>query len=223
MPDNLGVIERSGAPHDRTVRKTFTFLLCAVALQVAANSKALTAAGVKAANAAIATSEVIEANEKMVNEIYLSTVAKDIDGFSADQVADLFDMANQCPLIGGNAVYRARALYALIDNEQDFDDLALCLPFGIEIRSADQTNDRAASVIPNPTDDLATLIYRLDDGASGSLVLYDAIGKEVARHSLTSNEPRFHFSTAELNPGAYHFIIQSGYRFVGDGKLVIVR
>lgn len=205
------------------MRKTFTFLLCAVALQVAANSKALTAAGVKAANAAIATSEVIEANEKMVNEIYLSTVAKDIDGFSADQVADLFDMANQCPLIGGNAVYRARALYALIDNEQDFDDLALCLPFGIEIRSADQTNDRAASVIPNPTDDLATLIYRLDDGASGSLVLYDAIGKEVARHSLTSNEPRFHFSTAELNPGAYHFIIQSGYRFVGDGKLVIVR
>ena len=197
--------------------------LSAQAIEQATNSRVLSVEGVKAANAAIATSEVIEANEKMVNEIYLSTVAKDIDGFSADQVADLFDMANQCPLIGGNAVYRARALYALIDNEQDFDDLALCLPFGIEIRSADQTNDRAASVIPNPTDDLATLIYRLDDGASGSLVLYDAIGKEVARHSLTSNEPRFHFSTAELNPGAYHFIIQSGYRFVGDGKLVIVR
>lgn len=41
-------------------------------LQTAATSKALTSEGLKAANAAIATSKLIEENEKQVNEIYLA-------------------------------------------------------------------------------------------------------------------------------------------------------
>ena len=74
----------------------------------------LTIGSVKAANATVGTSETIEQNEKQVNNVYLSTIAKSIDGFTADQVSALFDIANQCPMVGGNAVYRARALYALI-------------------------------------------------------------------------------------------------------------
>ncbi len=45
---------------------------------------------------------------KMVNEIYLSTVAKGITIFNSTQITQLSNIAHQCPLTGGRAVYRAR-------------------------------------------------------------------------------------------------------------------
>lgn len=205
------------------MRKTFTFLLCAVALQVAANSKALTAAGVKAANAAIATSEVIEANEKMVNEIYLSTVAKGIDEFTTDQINDLFNMANQCPLIGGNAVYRARAIYALIDNEQDFDDPSLCLPFGIIVRNVEQVATTGFTVMPNPAQDEVALVCAASFDGSPTVVFYDAVGHEVLRKTSSGDQQRFHLSVAALAPAVYHYKVFIPGGGIGNGKLTVLR
>src|SRR5690606_10442037 len=75
-------------------------------------------------NAALAVTVQIEDNEKKVNEIYLSTVAKDVLEFTNDQIQDLYAIASQCPLAGGQAVYKARALYALTDKKEFFNNFA---------------------------------------------------------------------------------------------------
>src|SRR5690606_7739567 len=90
------------------------------AMQVAASSKVLTAEGLKTANANIGTTELIEANRKGLDEIYLSTIAKDVDTFTVVQAAELFAIANQCPMVGGNAVYTARAICRLIDETVEY-------------------------------------------------------------------------------------------------------
>lgn len=193
------------------------------ALALADTSRALTAEGVKATNASIATSELIEANEKQVNGIYLSTVAKGIDGFTPEQSTTLFAIANQCPLTGGNAVYRARALYALIDDEQDYDDPVLCLQHGLIYRSMQQVGDHAITVVPNPATDHASLVLDEAWDAPGVFVVYDAMGAEVMRAEVPAYTPHWEFSTAALAPAMYHYRVRGPSGKVSDGKLSIIR
>jgi len=42
-------------------------------------------------------------------------------------------------------------------------------------------------------------------------------------HSLSKDVQRFDFSTENLHPGVYHYMLRSGANLVGDGKLMIVR
>jgi hypothetical protein len=65
-------------------------------------------------NGLLPNNEVFLANEKLVNEIYLNTIAKGLSEFTLEQKNDLQYIANQCPLAGGDAVYSARSLYSLI-------------------------------------------------------------------------------------------------------------
>lgn len=194
------------------------------ALALADTSRVLTAEGVKTTNATIATSELIESNEKQVNGIYLGTVAKGIDGFSAEQASTLFAIANQCPLTGGNAVYRARAMYALIDDEQDYDDPALCLQHGLIYRNMQQVDGHdAITVVPNPATDHASLVLDEAWDAPGVFVVYDAMGAEVMRAEVPAFTPRWEFSTAALAPAMYHYRVRGPSGNVTDGKLSIIR
>ncbi len=197
--------------------------LSAQAIELAANSRVLSAENVKTFNASISASDVIDQTEKAVNEIYLSTLAKDIDVFTMGQADQLFDLASQCPLIGGNAVYRARSLYSLIDDDQEFDDPALCLAQGIVIRSLEQSTAPAVMIIPNPASDRAVLLCESPMTASGALVLRDALGREALRIALAQETMSVEFNTAALKPGPYHFVVECNGQQLGDGKFVVVR
>jgi hypothetical protein len=195
----------------------------ATALQVASASKVLTADGVKAANASVTTSELIEANEKVVNEIYLATVGKDVDAFTSDQASELFDIANQCPMVGGNAVFKARSLYWLIDDTYDFDDALLCLPHGIIVKSLMEHQANAVSVIPNPAGDEATLVLDRTLDEPGVFVVFDALGSEVMRSVVPLEMPRMTINTSSLAPALYHYQVRGPSGIIGDGKITIVR
>lgn len=192
-------------------------------LALADTSRVLTAESVKTTNATIATSELIESNEKEVNGIYLGTVAKGINAFTPEQATALFAIANQCPLTGGNAVYRARAMYALIDDEQDYDDPALCLQHGLIYRSMQQVGGHAITVVPNPATDHVSLVLDEPWDAPGVFIVYDAMGAEVMRAEVPDYTPRWEFSTAALAPAMYHYRLRGPSGKVSDGKLSIIR
>lgn len=69
----------------------------------------------KATNLMINYTNLPEENEQIVNDIYLETVALGNQNFTTRQIEILYDIAHQCPEIGGTSVYRARSIYALID------------------------------------------------------------------------------------------------------------
>jgi hypothetical protein len=58
-----------------------------------------------------------EINEQSVNEIYLQKVALGNTNFTNTELQRLYDVAVLCPDMDGNAVYRARSIYALIELE----------------------------------------------------------------------------------------------------------
>ncbi|NUQ16671.1 MAG: hypothetical protein HUU33_15270 [Flavobacteriales bacterium] len=193
------------------------------AIQVAWAAKVLIADGVKTANAGIGESELIETNQKQVNEIYLATIGKDIDVFTSGQASALFDIASQCPMRGGNAVFKARSLYWLIDDSVDFDDAALCLPYGIVVKALAEYEPSGVTVIPNPAKDEAMLVLATQLDGAGVFVLFDAIGAEIMRYRIPANMPRFAFSTASLAPALYHYQVRGPSDIIGYGKLTIVR
>ena len=174
-------------------------------------------------SAAITTNELIETNEKDVNDVYLATVGKDVDEFTATQTDDLFSIANQCPMVGGNAVFKARSLYSLIDAAQVFDDPLLCLPYGIIVKSLMEQHTNAVSIVPNPAADEATLVLLQQLDEPVGLIIFDAVGAAVLRHSIPGETPRFSFNTASLAPALYHYLVLGPSGIVGGGKLTIVR
>lgn len=193
------------------------------ALELATTSRALTADGVKATNSAIATGELIEANHKAVNEVYLSTMAKEITEFTTDQAADLFVVANQCPLTGGNAVFRARALYGLIDDEQQYDDAELCLQQGLITKRKPVDPLPACLLLPNPAKDQATLVLDAPLREPATLLLVNAQGAHVLSVRVPAEQLRVELKLAGLAPGIYHYTLRGPQGTIGSGKLAVER
>ncbi len=195
----------------------------ATAMETARTSKVLTADGLKDANSNIGTTELIETNRKTLDQIYLSTIAKDVDSFTVDQAADLYAIANQCPMVGGNSVYTARALYRLIDEAVEYDDQILCLPHGILVKSIKQQDPKAMALLPNPARDEVTLLLEQPLDGPGQFVVYNALGAEVLRLPLEAQAEQYTLGTANLAPAIYHYQVRGPAGVVGTGKLTIVR
>ncbi|MFN8144876.1 MAG: M43 family zinc metalloprotease [Bacteroidia bacterium] len=194
------------------------------ALDLAANTRILSSDNVRQLNNSLATSEIIEENERQVNEIYLSTIARDEDEFSRDQIDILYRIANQCPLAGGNAVWKARALYSSIDEEAEYDDLNTCLANGISLREIGGEELLAStSIYPNPTSGSATLVYSLENEADGRLEIYNSLGKIVATYHLDWKANQFEFSSLQLRNGVYNYKVISKNTLVGVGKFSVIK
>ena len=195
----------------------------ATALDIASTSKALNAESVRIANQGITTSELIEANEKQVTDIYLATIGADVDEFTVAQVTALQEIAGQCPLVGGNAVFRARALYTHIDAGVDYDDALLCLPHGILIKSKVEAATSTVRIIPNPAMAMATLQLSAPLAAPATLVIRDALGTEVMRSRVPGQTSTWQLGLEPLAPALYHYQLISAVGVVGEGKLIIVQ
>lgn len=193
------------------------------ALQTAATSKVLTSEGLKAANAAIATSKLIEENEKQVNEIYLAVFGKEADGFTDAQRTVLYDIASQCPMLGGNAVYKARSMYRFVDDSTYFDDQLLCLTHGIIVKSLRQQEAAIVGVVPNPAKDQATLMLSEQLNAPAVFVIFNSMGSEMMRFGLPVETMQYEFSTGALSPALYHYQVRGPSGLIGRGKLTIIR
>ncbi|KXK47168.1 MAG: hypothetical protein UZ10_BCD003000563, partial [Bacteroidetes bacterium OLB10] len=178
-------------------------------------------------NAALAVTVQIEDNEKKVNEIYLSTVAKDVLEFTNDQIQDLYAIASQCPLAGGQAVYKARALYALTDKKEFFNNFAICEAAGYAMRKAVTPKSKLPAankvkIYPNPASESATLEYNLPGVDEVQLTLMGITGQLIKVEIIKGDKGAHTFSTKDMKPGAYQYKVSSsaGNAF---GKLIIIR
>jgi hypothetical protein len=150
-------------------------------------------------------------------------VAKDVEAFTSDQAALLLSVADQCPLTGGNAVFRARALYSLIDDTREYDDMLLCLAQGLLTKRFADSAPMLCHVVPNPADDQATLVLPAPLVESARLLLTNAMGAEVMRLQVPADQSRFSFSTRGLVPGIYHYTVLNPMGVIGGGRLAIER
>jgi len=106
-----------------------------------------------ARNAAIEIEMNKEAYERAINEVYLGTCARGVYKFDETQKQDITFIAGLCPLLGGDAVFKARSLLALFNDSLIFDDVDICYQSGYSYRIAGQDeikNNPKLILFPNP-------------------------------------------------------------------------
>jgi hypothetical protein len=178
------------------------------------------------ANASLAATIQIEDNEKKVNEIYLATLARDVFEFTTDQMQDLYDIASQCPLAGGQAVYRACSLYALADKNTFFNNFTICEAAGYAMRKPEKAKGKLVvnkiKIYPNPTNESATLEYNLPGVDEVQLTLMGITGQLIKVEIIKGDKGAHTFSTKDMKSGVYQYKVSSnaGNAF---GKLIIIR
>ncbi|MBL0103910.1 MAG: hypothetical protein IPP51_09225 [Bacteroidetes bacterium] len=122
-------------------------------------------------NTSINAQEIYETNEVQVNDIYYGTAAIGNGDDVAGYEATLLSIAQLCPLSDGPAVYHARALYSLIDPDQDYDDDISCVQNGYYFRMQQGVKHKS-SVFPNPTSGDVTIVYKFQSEYISSIRRY---------------------------------------------------
>jgi Secretion system C-terminal sorting domain len=178
----------------------------------------------KQTNTLIAATELHTQNEKVVNEVYLNTVAKGNFAYTRSQKDVLSDVANQCPITGGKAVYLARSLYKNIGHIS-YNDIALCAVQGVSFRTQKPKEvlksapDLGIKVYPNPAQSYTTLFRKMQAEEDASIQVIDVLGRPVYSTVWYKNQSEINLNTTDFAAGIYTIKVSNGF----TAKLSIIK
>gem|GEM_PF-6641709 len=170
---------------------------------------------------------VYEQNEKTINEIYLNTVAKGNFNFSSTQLDQLKEIALQCPLSGGNAVYKARSLYSIVGDSLLNDNL-ICFGEGLikntqfKPKSPERDNFML-DFYPNPTSDWITVYCDTHQEGNCNLFFYSTLGELVFSHVINLHDYHANMDVSSMKPGIYNITALLNGIIRNAGKLIIIK
>jgi hypothetical protein len=158
----------------------------------------------------------IESQKKTVNNIYLQTIVNNqIISFS-DSIT-LFNIANQLPFYGGEAVYSARVILGL-----DPTNLNLDYVKGPDKPNDNFINSNKVRVYPNPAINSINIVFETLIDKNAIFELYDFSGKQILNTTIKANTT---FSTINLNEvkaGIYYYNLFTNNETLAKNKLVIL-
>ncbi len=163
--------------------------------------------------------KVYEQNESLINDVYLNSLAVGETDNIVDNAATILNVASQCPIAGGPAVYRARALYFLIDPEMEYNDEVTCLQAGYLYKIAKSINGKS-KLYPNPATHDITVVYNISK--KSTLKIIDGIGKTIKDFELDPFEINFNFNIESIANGLYSYqIVDIDKKLIDTGQFVI--
>ena len=162
----------------------------------------------------------IQQNQQLINSALLKQ-ATGSGSFTSGELADLTQLANQCPLIGGTSVYQARALLCALFRDQ------LIFTENCEVDNKSRKaktsvlEEEQISLYPNPNKGAMTLHYAIYNHAD--LIIYDISGRIMYKQVLSKDANRTDLQT-NLAEGIYIYsIITERGRVLKTDKLVIIQ
>ncbi len=167
------------------------------------------------------TNELYEENERIVNDIYLQTYAQNNYDLSEQQQEALANIAEQCPLSGGSAVFQARSMLFPYRMQHVYDDENTCSSEGYAMRHTQQTelnSNHSLTLHPNPSKDKITISFDDLQENGSTLVIYDLLGNVVKRIVIPANIQQYEFSIEGIASGTYLYFWNQKER----GKLIII-
>ncbi len=134
-------------------------------------------------NAGIVPANFNEYLERKVNEIYYNSYGQGIDSLSIEDIAMLSYISHICPQAGGPSVYKARALYQLVNDTIIYNDSVVCRNVGYFRESQEllmpELQEKVKSihfvVYPNPGNERLNMIIT-GNTADGVVSVYNALG-----------------------------------------------
>ena len=132
--------------------------------------------------------------------------------------------ANQCPLIGGAAVFKARTLLFFIEGYHVYNDMALCNLVGINYREkATQITTSNFKVYPNPTSQNVIVEYQITNDCDATFTFYNTIGQPVIIQSLSAKQNQVTIDLSKLAASMYHYKINCDDAILNFGKITIIK
>jgi hypothetical protein len=196
-------------------------------------------------NSNIVSQTMQEANEKDINAIYLKILRYGLDTLSDEDSIRIEELALKCPYIGGTAVYKARALYAMYAPASMFDDIKICNAVGVykngsgnnedkkgifdsennylrNIKARPATTEIASNEIllyPNPSESQLNIRYNFDKDSK--LQIVDMLGIIVKEVFLSKETKQVSLFVNDLAPGVYSYRQIYQNTTLNTGKLII--
>ena len=165
----------------------------------------------------------------VVNDNLLKTDKFWLDSIPADSLTSLWQIANQCPLAGGQGVFQARALLTSLF-DVDWNDYDRCLDQGYSIYkneptpAHDETSPIGSGIVifPNPATDKVQFEVLDAKQLPVNVVFFDMLGN--SKKAVVLNELRTEINIADLATSAYLLNVEYANDTESDKvKLVIVR
>lgn len=174
-------------------------------------------------NGTVPASEMYEINEKIINQLDLLYLATGSMALSAQEQEQVAQIAYQCPLIGGKAVYKARAIHLLYNREADFDDFSLC---NLSSGKTDGLVTQAPTTLrfgiaPNPAGNLTYLQYRLLEAETARVEIYNNFGTLLYTGTLAAEEQLHPLRTGTLSNGVYLLRVTQQGEQLYETKVVV--
>lgn len=140
-------------------------------------------------NNTLTATTVLEMNRKAVNDVHLRMLKSGSYTIGAEDAALLLPIAQQCPNIGGTAVYRARNLYGLYMPRFVFTDDASCSEGRSQEESENGTvhnQEKSVTITPNPvTDGKALVSLSNSKDAIARLSLMGSMGSKITDFTVS--------------------------------------
>lgn len=176
-------------------------------------------------NENLSTSTIYEENEKQLINIYLAKLLQPHTNFSLEQLSSIYDIAIQCPLTGGNAVFWARSLYLPYGSIVLNDD-SLCNLIDISSKNGGSSIFRQRlnrfCFYPNPANESVNITYDTLMDKKCIVKLKNLVGITVANYTISLNSGKESINLKGLRPGIYFVSCYAEDDTFELGKLIIV-
>lgn len=156
----------------------------------------------------LVTQQEFEEYDRVVSQIYLSTIAEGNYAFSDQDSATIYNIASLCPALGGKAVYKARSIYNLLNDSIYFDDDSLCVSQSVMFRQTSNNISEIqqiefAKAYPNPTSNIFIIEFIDVIASPVTLKLRDNMGKLIEQKILNNKINTINLIESITNSGLY--------------------
>jgi hypothetical protein len=163
----------------------------------------------------------VEENQKNFNSIYLSHSDSLVTSYTETNIDELYLIANQCALEGGNAVYQSRNLLQSIENRViEFSDS--CETESINKKSIKMIDNIPLKLYPNPSSGNIILECNLSE-QSAELIIYSLTGEPKIKYFIPSGTKIMNINAESLQAGMYLYELNVNEKPQQKNKLTIIK
>ncbi len=165
-------------------------------------------------NSALQIDRLSETNLQTVNRIIIQ-LKGNFDNIDSVSYYELLAIAYQFPSIGGEAVFRARAILGI-----DVDDTQL----SYRLPSAVTANDeKDFEIYPNPSLGKVSIKCKLEEGETANVRIFDALGRLVKLQEIKSGENKISLGSTKFSNGLYNFTVKTSHDRIIVSKILLSR
>jgi parallel beta-helix repeat protein len=179
--------------------------------------------GLVSENNSIFSTTTFEYNEARINAIFIESLLNGDLKLNYPELNTVRNIASQCPISGGPAVYLARSIYSLFADTL-YLDKQICLEEGI-LKSKMQKHEEGFDFVitPNPTSGITRLELNKPLDQDGEILIKNCIGESVVKVQLAIGINQINLDLTQLPSGTYFCTVNSVNRtFSRTNKFVII-